>query len=249
MSMEQQRTFPVTLESWGWTEQGDREENQDSYLNWAGHLLWAVADGVGGGSHGGTASKAVMHVLLRTPAPSSLDDHIAAVKSRLNIANQIFVEQKTATNQLTASTVVALLMYEGEAACLWAGDSRCYLLRGGMLYQCTRDHTLRQEKIDNGELTVSEAHRMVRGNIITNAIGVQNPLRLEIEKFSVRAGDRFFLCTDGVNGVLSHDALITYLSRPTAKECVDDLAASLAEETKPDNITFVAIFVSDLGGA
>ncbi len=146
------RGFPVTLESWGWSQKGDiRPENQDSFLSWNERLLWAVADGVGSSAHGGEAGRLVTRMLLTTPHAASLDEHVNNVGGILRQGNDILRAHGGATQ--AASTVVALLMHGGEAACLWAGDSRCYLLRDGVLYQCTREHTLRQEKIDNGELT------------------------------------------------------------------------------------------------
>ena len=139
-----------------------------------------------------------------------------------------------------------LLMHGGEAACLWAGDSRCYLLRDGVLYQCTREHTLRQEKIDNGELTAPEARRMVRGNIITNAVGARDALRLDEVRFSLRGGDKFLLCSDGLSNLLGPDALAARLARTSAREAAEDMARAVDGVPQPDNITLVAVFVSSL---
>ena len=59
------RGFPVTLESWGWSQKGDiRPENQDSFLSWNERLLWAVADGVGSSAHGGEAGRLVTLSLI-----------------------------------------------------------------------------------------------------------------------------------------------------------------------------------------
>ncbi|MDR0477618.1 MAG: serine/threonine-protein phosphatase [Desulfobulbaceae bacterium] len=221
-----------------------RNTNQDSFLNWAERKLWAVGDGVGGQETSGAASKTIMTMLMQTPEPEMFSTHIANVTRILEEANSLLVSQKLATDKMAASTIVALLVHGDMAACLWAGDSRCYILRGGILYQCTKDHSLRQEKIDRGDLTVFEAQRMVKGNIITNAVGVKSKLTLGEEVFSIRAGDRFLLCTDGLTNLLSADALMTYLSRQSAKEAVDGIAESLAPMRQPDNITFVIMFVS-----
>lgn len=247
MSSVNKRTFAVSVESWGYSQTGNvRVENQDSYLNWAERQVWAVADGVGTHKASGAASKMIMKLLLRVPEPESLSSHIANVSKQLDTANGLLVNQKSATGEMAASTIVVLVAHGGMGTCLWAGDSRCYILRGGILYQCTKDHSLRQEKIDKGELTSFEAQRMVKGNIITNAMGVKKELTLGEEVFPLRAGDRYLLCTDGLTNLLSPDALITYLSRPSAKEAVDGIAETLKDMYQPDNITFVTIFVSEL---
>ena len=239
------RGFPVTLESWGWSQKGDiRPENQDSFLSWNERLLWAVADGVGSSAHGGEAGRLVTRMLLTTPHAASLDEHVNNVGGILRQGNDILRAHGGATQ--AASTVVALLMHGGEAACLWAGDSRCYLLQDGVLYQCTREHTLRQEKIDNGELTAPEARRMVRGNIITNAVGARDALRLDEVRFSLRGGDKFLLCSDGLSNLLGPDALAARLARTSAREAAEDMARAVDGVPQPDNITLVAVFVSSL---
>lgn len=247
MSLARKRTFFVSMESWGYSQTGNvRNENQDSYLNWAERQVWAVADGVGTHRASGAASKMIMKLLMRVPEPESLSSHIAKVSRQLADANKLLISQKAATGEMAASTIVVLVAHGGMGTCLWAGDSRCYILRGGILYQCTKDHSLRQEKIDKGELTPFEAQRMVKGNIITNAVGVRKNLTLGEEVFPLRAGDRYLLCTDGLTSLLSPDALITYLSRPSAKEAVNGIAETLKGLHQPDNITFVTVFVSEL---
>lgn len=238
-------TFSVTLESWGWSQLGDeRKENQDCFLNWADRLIWAVADGVGGSSHGGAASKMIIRSLLQVELPDSLDAHIRNATDQITMANELFYHHKLASGSMSASTVASLLMHDGMAACLWAGDSRCYLFRNDVLYQCTKDHTLRQEKIDNGELTEQEAHRMIKGNIITNAVGAKQNLRLDETRFPIRAGDRFLLCTDGLMNLLSPEALTIHLGKGSAKDAAESIVVALADMHQPDNITFVTIFLS-----
>ncbi len=244
--MEEKQQFTIHVESWGVSRQGDvRPDNQDSFLNWADHMLWAVADGVASSADGGEASRAIAKFLMRIPMPASLEEHVSNVKEGLRNANDLFRKDAKANGLGGASTVVVLLIHGGDAACLWAGDSRCYLFREGVLYQCTRDHTLRQEKIDKGELTVSEAERMIRGNLITNAIGVYDTLRLEEVRFSLRAGDKFLLCSDGLS-LLAPEALSAYLTQQSAKEAVEGLTQTLSGMHQPDNVTFVAVFLSEL---
>ncbi|TIR44449.1 MAG: serine/threonine-protein phosphatase, partial [Mesorhizobium sp.] len=55
------------------------------------------------------------------------------------------------------STVAALLAMDGRFACLWAGDSRVYLIRNGSISQISRDHTEVQELLDKGMISAAEA--------------------------------------------------------------------------------------------
>lgn len=235
--------FSVTLESWGWSLLGTvRRENQDSFLSWPERLLWAVSDGVGGSGDGGAAGRLITRMLCNLPQAKSLDEHVRNADDALQRANALL----RADTMRSAGTVVALLMHGGEGACLWAGDSICYMLRENVLYQCTREHTLRREKIDSGELTAPEARRMVKGNIITNAVGAHDSLHLEQVRFSLRGGDKFLLCSDGLTGILGPEALAARLNGESAKEATENIIASLEGLPQPDNITVVTVFVSTL---
>jgi serine/threonine protein phosphatase PrpC len=241
------QTFLANLESWGWTHHGTiRDENQDSFLNWPSRTVWAVADGVGGGSNGALASKTIVNSLMNIPLPASFVEHVANASHALNQANRQLLAKAGGSAQITASTVVALLIHEDKVACLWAGDSRCYLLRGGVLYQCTSDHTLRQQKIATGDLTAPEAQRMIQGNIITNAVGIDKELKLEQVTFSLKADDRFLLCSDGVSNLLSAEAILRHLSGNTARDAAFMIAETLGNLPQPDNVTFVAVFISGI---
>ena len=242
---KKRHTFQVSVESWGWSQIGNvRKENQDCFLNWADRLVWAVADGVGGSSDGGAASRLIIENLMQLGAPTSLDDHAQSAAGQIHMANEFFYKQRLAGGSIAASTVTALLIHSGTAVCLWAGDSRCYLLRNSVLYQCTRDHTLRQEKIDSGELTEREARQMVKGNIITNAVGANQHLSLGEVRFPVRAGDRFLLTTDGLTNLLSTEAIANKLGRDSAKDACEGIVDAVEDLRQPDNITLVAVFLS-----
>jgi len=232
----------LTVESWGMTRRGHAcHENQDAFLNWPEHLLWGVADGVGGTGNGASASRLLVRYLMRTPAPPSLDGHVENVTRLLARSNRE-LRQDALGN--AASTVVVLLIHRGGAACVWSGDSRCYLLRERTLYQCTRDHTTRQRTIERDELTHHEAERMVRGNVVTNAVGVRDTLRLETTRLSLCRGDRFLLCSDGLSDSVSPEALATHLGKPRARDAALGIAETLDGKEHPDDATFVTVFLS-----
>lgn len=231
------------LNSWGWSQQGKhRTENGDAFLNWPECRCWAVADGVAGSDYGEKASRLLMENLMQLPPAASLEQHISNVRSSLEESHSLLTSRSLWPGS-AASTIVVLLMHERQAACLWSGDSRCYLLRNNVLYQCTHDHTLRQEKIDRGELTAPEACRMIKGNIITSAIGAPSA-RIDEVRFTLRGGDRLLLCSDGLTTTLGPARLKALLKQGNARACAERIREALADYPPPDDTTLIAIVLS-----
>ena len=235
----------AAVESWGVSRKGlARRDNQDAFLNWPENLLWSVADGVGGGVNGAEASRLLVRNLMHTPRPDSLEVHVANVSRILTQSHRQLHGQGAGQ---TASTIVVLTICQTRAACIWAGDSRCYLLREGALYLCSRDHTMRQRKIERNELSVHEAVRMVPGNVLTNVVGGGPELRLESAAFSLRRGDRFLLCSDGLTEVLPPEVLVVSLREPHAMAAAERLGKFLDARGHRDDATAVTVFLTGRG--
>ncbi len=233
----------VMLNSWGWSQRGEhKEENEDAFLNWPERYCWAVADGVGSSDYAARASQFLIKKLMSLPEATSLENHVQNARACLEEANAL-LSSRAMWPGTASSTIVLLLIHEEQASCLWAGDSRCYLLRDNVLYQCTNDHTLRQEKIDSGELTRPEAYRMVKGNIITNAIGT-NSTKLDEVRFILHPGDRILLCSDGLSNILNDIKLTSLLYEGNAHTCAERIREAIMKYPHPDDTSFVTIFLS-----
>src|SRR5690349_16175552 len=97
---------------------------------------------------------------------------LGEVRQRITLVHEALMEAGALRNGATiASTIVALIMRGDHFACLWAGDSRLYRLRGEHLEQVTRDHSLVQELVEAGVVRPEEAESHPRANVITRAVG------------------------------------------------------------------------------
>jgi serine/threonine protein phosphatase Stp1 len=137
--------------------------------------------------------------------------------------------------------VVALLAHRTHYACLWAGDSRAYLLRGGRLSQVSHDHSLVQELVDAGAISPKEALTHPRANVITRAVGADFAT-LELDKITdrLRQGDRFLLCSDGVSKSVPESEIADLLGADQVSPAERLIAAAL-DRNADDNITAVTI--------
>ena len=177
-----------------------RTRNEDSLVHRPEIGLWAVADGAGGHGAGDVASQAVATALEAIPQGLSAAELLAQVRLRLAAVHEALQRQAAAAggNRVIATTIVALLVRHGHFACLWAGDSRAYLLRDGALQRITRDHSLVQEMVDQGALSEEEAELHPQANVILRAVGAAGELVLDKVSGRLLAGDRMMLCSDGL---------------------------------------------------
>lgn len=161
--------------------------------------LWVVADGMGGHSAGDLASQLIVNSLGKVELADNLAGCVDAVEDAVLDVNERLFEVANAHNQTSGSTVVLLLVCGRHAVTMWAGDSRLYRLRDGALEQLTTDHTQLELYIERGLLERSEAEGHASGNMVTRAVGVTDHLLLEMDLFELRAGDRYLLCSDGLD--------------------------------------------------
>ena len=218
-----------------------RARNEDAFLDCPQRGLWAVADGMGGHQCGDVASQLIVTHLGELPEVGSFDERVIAVRQCLHWLNRRMSQELTITperrDNIMGSTVVALLIEGNRGACVWAGDSRCYLLRKGRLHQLTRDHCVLEELIEEQNLSREKARQEPDAYALTRAIGASAQLKLEILELEVQPGDVFLLCSDGFYQDLENDVLRDTLSL----EAFHTLFNAVLGRRALDNLTAVVI--------
>jgi len=232
---------------WAETHNGAvRKHNEDALVSRPDIGLWAVADGAGGHASGEIASGMLAEVLGDAPDGLSAQEMLVELRSRVGTVHDALKREAARRGEgaMIASTVVILLIRGGHFACLWAGDSRAYLLRGGVLQQVTRDHSLVQELVDAGAITAEQAERHPQANVITRAVGSFDELELEKVSGKLEPGDRLLLCSDGLCKTLDEATLTNILDDDAtpAGPGVELIAAALERQVR-DNVTAVIVDV------
>jgi serine/threonine protein phosphatase PrpC len=223
-----------------------RKENEDAVTVAADGRLVAVADGMGGHAHGAWASDSICRALAATVLPSGVDAGCEAVADVLAAVNDHILAEGTRSGSAIGSTVVALLLADGRWACLWAGDSRAYLVRDGDIRQLSRDHSQVEELVAAGLVSREQARDHPLGNVVTRAIGVAPGLALDVVEDAVRPGDRFLLCSDGLTKVATDDEIAATAARAAPQAACDGLIAMTLARGAPDNVSVVIL---DVGSA
>jgi hypothetical protein len=127
------------------------------------------------------------------------------------------------------------------------GDSRTYLVRGGRIKQLSQDHSLVGEQLRRGLITEEQARASTIRNVITRAVGHNAQVEPDIFAFTVEAGDRLLLCSDGLHGLVENAELAQIVDKEPLDEGVRTLIALARERGGPDNITALVISIDQLG--
>ena len=218
-----------------------RKENEDAIATGAMGGLWAVADGMGGHARGAWAAGTICRAIDATALTGNLHTDCEHVADVLADANDLIVAEGLRGGGTIGSTVVALLLGEGRYACLWAGDSRIYLLRDGVVRQLTRDHSQVEELVTAGVLTRDQARDHPLGNVVTRAIGVAPGLAIDVAEDSALPGDLFLLCSDGLTKVLEDAELPAMLAGASPQQTCELLVQAVLERGAPDNVSVILV--------
>ena len=231
-----------------------RKDNQDSVLCLDKMAVFAVADGMGGGSDGALASRMVCEELSRGVRAKEFTKRVEEIGRAVEAANaRIFTYAKERGYRQMGSTVALLAVDESTLAhgvIGYVGDSRVYRVRGGAAELLTRDHSVGAE-LERGICAASGGGRFsARSNplahILTRSVGVRGDVLLEWRKVDIADGDRYVICSDGVHDVIETDVLGGIVASGGIEEAADALDAKVVECGAPDNYTFVIV---ETGGA
>ncbi len=211
-----------------------RARNEDSFLLDSHASLFAVADGMGGHAAGDVASQTATTAFAAAFAETR--SVLAAMKS----ANRAVIERATSQVELSGmgTTMTAIHILGRKLLGAHVGDSRLYRLRAGMLQQLTRDHTVAQDRIEQGTLTRLEAMQHPLSSMLTRALGSNHDVTVDVFEENVEPGDLFLLCSDGLTGLLSDEDILGVLQQPVSiDQMAGDLVATANTRGGIDNIT------------
>lgn len=197
-----------------------RSHNEDSVACEPAYGLAVLADGMGGYNAGEVASGIAVSVVvtevshsLQNASPidrdETSDEELGVMLLRNNIqkANASIFHAAESQPQYSGmgTTIVSGLFYDNRVVVGHVGDSRMYRLRGEVLETVTRDHSLLQEQIDGGIISVEDARLSKNKNLVTRAVGIDAQVVPEIHVLDVLVGDVYLLCSDGLNDMVEDE--------------------------------------------
>lgn len=225
-----------------------RSENQDYYGRYSGAYgeLIIVCDGMGGHAGGSIASRIAVDTIARHFADLDSEyDPDSELRRAFDSGQSALLDQVTENPELTGmgTTVVILLIKDGQYWCAHCGDSRLYLKRRGQLLQLTRDHSFVQNLVDMGAITEEEAESHTKRNQIMRALGSEKYKPDIAGPYPVYKRDVFMLCSDGLYHYFTRTEISDYLEQEPQQACI-----AMVEKAKQrggdDNITLQIVQIN-----
>lgn len=240
------------LKAYGKTDKGMvRAANQDNYALHSlsdSALLAVVCDGMGGERGGNVASRNAVNIISQNISAhyrEGCDENGVrnTLLSAVSVANALVHDMALHDEALMGmgTTVVACILRGNTAHIVHAGDSRAYLVAEDAISRVTRDHSVVQMLIENGELSEAQAATHPKKHYITRALGVESSLDAEYTELELSPGQMLLLCTDGLTNHLSEQQLLEALRGVLPEQAPQRLCDLANQAGGSDNITAVVL--------
>lgn len=253
----------MDLKYWAATDVGrKRTHNEDNFLVDQDLRLFIVADGMGGHASGEVASAMAVHTIReivvreRDLFDRAEDDPTWHMQVCMLLEYAVHIACETIFRKGSqepekkgmGTTVVCLMLINDRGYIAYVGDSRIYLLRGGIVYQLTEDHSLMNELIRQGKITAEDFDDSPYAQFkhaMTRAVGPQELVEVDTLDFDMIPGDAFLLCSDGLYEYLEDNDIARMLSLPDIKDVPGRLIDMANTRGGKDNITALVIQVPE----
>jgi serine/threonine protein phosphatase PrpC len=171
----------------------------------------------------------------RTRVLQALDDVCQQATRR------IYETAETENKKGMTTTLVVTLMAGNTCFLAHVGDSRAYLFRGGLLHQLTEDHSMVNELVRTGKMTLAEARASKHRHVITRALGLYPNVQPSLATIDLMQGDRLLLCSDGLTDVVVPDGILACGSIEDPNAATAALIQEALDNGGPDNVTVVLV--------
>ncbi|MFR8226916.1 MAG: Stp1/IreP family PP2C-type Ser/Thr phosphatase [Lachnospirales bacterium] len=204
--------------------------------------LLLLADGMGGANAGDYASRFLVEKLVAymnrqpdgEPEISILNKGISEVNRRLYKESL-----KDPALRGMGTTMVAATVSDGVLYVANVGDSRLYLVRGGLI-QVTKDHSYVEEMVSLGLLNRGSKDYQMKKNYITRAIGTEPEVEPDFFEVALHEGDMILLCSDGLSNMVSDKEIYSIVSaKGTLSEKAWRLLQKANDNGGKDNISVI----------
>ena len=228
------------------THVGKVRKNNEDAITIIEPETFVVADGMGGQAAGEVASQMLIDVTTKylSAVPAPFNEEILKNAIQKSNAAILSMAEDNPNYRGMGTTATILHIYNQRAFFAHVGDSRIYRLRNKNFEQLTQDHSYVEEMVRAGEITETEARVHPMKNVLTQAVGVFEDIKIDTKNFPVEIGDIFLLCTDGLTNMVSDEEISEILI--TAENPAENLIQSALDYGGHDNVSVIVVGVDKL---
>lgn len=238
----------LMLEATGASDPGCvRSNNEDYFLVAPSIGLYLVADGMGGAQAGETASKLASETVWEIVYQNAGAVTPEMLVNAFEEANRRILAAASANPEMEGmgTTLVAAVDTGRELLIASVGDSRAYLYDNGVLQAITDDQTWVNEVGRRLGLPEDALKTHPMRHVLTMAVGVSQPLRVNTYLLQTAPGMQVLLCSDGLHGIVGEAKLAETLgSDASLEDKGKQLIEAARENGGPDNVTVVLLKVA-----
>ena len=225
-----------------------REVNQDCVFSSTGPVgclpnLFIVADGMGGHKAGDIASRLTVDSVVDKLSKVNSKDYISVITDTIIKVNKEIIDKAAESQDYAGmgTTLVVATVFDNILKVANVGDSRLYVI-GEDIIQITRDHSLVEEMVINGQLDRADARVDKRKNIITRAIGGESKVEAEMFSVELKPEDKILMCSDGLSNMVDDAEILEIINRePDIEKAARMLIDAANENGGKDNISVVIV--------
>jgi len=239
-----------------------RDHNEDCIESRPEIGLYVLADGMGGYNAGEVASGMATSLIADGLQETWVERDVARLRrdEAKALSERLIREQIARSNSAIfttsqnnpecagmGTTLVVCHFFDNFLTVAHIGDSRLYRLRGDVMEQVTRDHSLLQEQLDSGLITLEEAKLSQNKNLVTRALGIDPTVEPEVHVYETELDDLYMLCSDGLSDMVEDEeirlTLITLKTNPSLT--VQQLVQAANDNGGRDNISAMLVRIAE----
>lgn len=226
------------------SELGNRKENQDEIFVDTDLGIYAIFDGMGGGTKGGEASERLRELVEDRISKLIINDYeeeilIEKVQNIIKELSDDFYREYNKINFQYGATIAMAIDYNNKFLLFNAGDSRIYSLSNDTIRLETVDHNMAWIALRDG-MSEEEVKKRKLSSRLLRYVGVEN---LTIDVHSISNNTKaLLLATDGLYASLSDEEILdAFTNNGSAEEILNKLIDESLSRDGKDNTSGICL--------
>lgn len=221
-----------------------KKVNEDRFLfKTVAHDLWltAVADGLGGQPSGHVASEVAIQAIQNwTPVTENFEQEAVDLIFKAD-ASVTMLTDVDSDLEYMGTTLTLAIIFKNKVFWAHVGDTRIYLYKNQILNQITKDQTMAQFLVDEGELSEIQALDHPMQNLLDQSLG-SGDCEPDSGSFDICPGETLLLCSDGLYSEINDLQITKILAEKKQAQDKTDILINCANQAGgKDNITAVIV--------